>query len=200
MFISHTYKLIFFEVPRTGSRSISSCLARLDPRSPTAVVRAVKRNLYQYHVYDQSLIEKHPDYALIAVHRNPYDRLRSHFKYRKQHGNPDQFKEFSFEQYVMWVCTGTTGLLDQYAMLDKPITELVRVDDVDHWLRFDSLTRDWGALAESLAIKLPELPSINGSKPMYNQESTYSESLSGMVYKRFESDFEQFGYAKNSWV
>ncbi len=195
MFVSHTHKLLFFEVPRTGSRSITQALTALDPYSPTAVVRAVKKNLYHYHVFDPAILLRHPDYALVAVHRNPYDRLRSHFKYRKEHGNPDELKKFTFEQYLQWVCFDELPFTIGAAMIDRPITELIPYSDVDHWLAYERLNDDWLVLANTLNIELPLLTSINSSKSEYDSESVYTHEMASWVQARFRDDFEQFGYA-----
>lgn len=199
MFISHTYKILFFEVPRTGSRSITKALTQLDPRSPTAVIRAVKRNLYHYHVYDQALVDKQPHYAVIAVHRNPFERIRSHYKYRKQYGNPDELKRFSFEQYVRWVCEGELPFDIGPAMLDKPICELLPFAAVDHWLAYDQLNTDWLRVRDTLQIDLPELPHINQSNREFNAKSAYTPELASMMVDRFAEDFSQFNYATDSW-
>ncbi len=199
MFISHTHKLLFFEVPRTGSRSITQALTRLDPRSPTAVVRAVKRNLYNYHVYEQSVVDKHPDYSLIAVHRNPYDRIRSHYKYRKQYGNPEGFKKLTFKQYLEWVCLGELPFEIGPAMIDKPICELLPFSQVNHWLAFETLNADWKTLSDTLDIKLPQLQCINSSHEEYSRGSVYDDDLANLVLKRFDSDFDQFDYNRDSW-
>lgn len=199
MFLSHNYKLIFYEVPRTGSRSISRALASLDPESPTAILRAEKHALHNYHVFDRALLDQHPDYQFVAVHRNPFERIRSHFKYRKQHGNPDEFKQFSFSDYINWVCEGTLPFAIGPAMLDKPITELLACDRVDHFLDFNNLSETWGALANALDIPLPELPNINNSEVKYDTQSVYSPELAKVMVKRFEKDFEYFGYSTHDW-
>lgn len=194
MFISHTHKLIFFEVPRTGSRSISQALTQLDPRSPTAVVRSLKRNLYHYHVFDQNLADQHPDYAIIAAHRNPYERIRSHYKYRKQRGNPDELKRFSFTNYIDWVCLGKPPFDIGAAMIDRPITELLPCDRVDHFLRFDQLEEDWQVLSEKLQVSLPQLERINYSSADFDEQCVYTQNLASKVALRFASDFEYFDY------
>lgn len=199
MFVSHTHKLFFYEVPRTGSRSITQALTKLDPRSPTAVIRAVKRNLYHYHVFDQALIDRHPNYAVIAVHRNPFERIHSHYKYRKQYGNPDELKRFSFEEYVRWVCEAELPFEIGPAMLDKPICELLPYASVDHWLAYDQLNADWQLVRETLQIDLPELPHINQSNSGINANSVYTPKLASMIVNRFAEDFSQFSYATNSW-
>ena len=199
MFISHTYKLLFFEVPRTGSRSITRAFSQLDPRSPTAVIRAVKKNLYHYHVYDQAMVDKHSDYAVIAVHRNPYERIRSHYKYRKQQGNPDELKRFSFEQYLRWVCSDELPFEIGAAMIDRPICELIPFSAVDYWLSFDCLAEDWQKLASALKIDLPELPRINRSQPEYDGQALYTKELALLMQDRFKQDFERFDYSLDSW-
>lgn len=197
MFVSHKYKLLFFEVPRTGSRAITQALTQLDPHSPTAIVRAVKKNLFNYHVYDQKLVDKHSDYALIAVHRNPYHRIRSHYKYRKQYGNPDELKDFSFTDYINWVCDGELPYKIGPAMIDRPITELIDCEQVDHFLDFERLNQDWNALGHSLKVNLPDLPRINYSATQYDFECTYSKELAHKVATRFASDFAFFAYRAN---
>ena len=84
MYVSHRYKLFFVEVPRTASRSISEALLHLDPLSPTMLNRMMKGESADYHKYDRTLVTTHPDYSLVAVHRNPYERILSHFKLRKK--------------------------------------------------------------------------------------------------------------------
>ena len=199
MFVSHTYKLLFFEVPRTGSRSITKALTQLDPRSPTAVIRAVKKNLYHYHVYDQTLVDKHPEYAVIAVHRNPFERIQSHYKYRKQHGNPGELKRFTFAQYVRWVCEGELPFEIGPVMLDRPICELLPYIAVDHWLAYDSLNTDWRRVEETLQVDLPELPHINQSNAQFDSNTAYTPELADMILSRFAEDFRQFNYATDSW-
>jgi hypothetical protein len=199
MFVSHAHKLLFFEVPRTGSRSITRALTTMDPRSPTAVVRMVKRNLYHYHVYDQRLVDRHPEYTLIAVHRNPFDRIRSHYKYRKQFGNPDELKRFSFEDYIRWVCLAELLIDIAPAMIDRPITELLPYSKVNYWLSFDNLVGDWQRMATNLKLDLPILPHINHSNSKLDSEAIYTAPLAKLMQNRFIKDFEQFGYELGSW-
>ena len=186
-------------MPRTGSRSISQALACLDPRSPTAVIRAVKRNLHHYHVFESGLLDQHPDYLLVAVHRNPYERIRSHFKYRKKYGNPQILKSFSFAEYIEWVCSDAPRDDIGPVLKDQPITEMLPIEKVTHWLRFAQLSEDWAKLKESVLPSLPELPSINQSGSMFDSDSVYNEALANQIAVRFEQDFQQFNYAVDSW-
>ncbi len=87
MFISHNNNLIFLEVPRTASRSVSDALTRLDPESPTAVQRMTLGNSADYHGFKSKLLVD-PSYRVIATHRNPYERLWSFWKHRSNTGTP----------------------------------------------------------------------------------------------------------------
>mgnify|MGYP005994627253 CR=1 FL=1 len=198
MFVSHQFKLLFFEVPRTGSRSASKALAMLDPDSITAVKRANETQAYSYHLYETKTVADHPDYRLIAAHRNPYERLYSHYKYRSRIGNPDFLKTLSFAEYVQWMCDPKSRPDLVGANLDTPIVEMLPVDRVDFWLSFDSLNADWVALSAFLNIKLPAIPKINASMPS-EIERPFSRELAAQVEHRFKADFDYFGYSVDSW-
>ncbi|MGA8259934.1 MAG: sulfotransferase family 2 domain-containing protein [Arenicellales bacterium] len=196
MFISHNYQLLFFEVPRTASRAITEALVRLDPQAPTALIRAVKRNLFAYHLYDAGAVERYPSYRLIAGHRNPFDRIRSHYAYRRVRGNPPILKTLDWPAYVSWASDPDSRPDIRGAMRDAPITELLPCDRVQHWLRFESLTDDWDMLGQTLGTKLPPLTRRNASTA---NAYAYDENLAARIVARFRSDFEYFGYDFDSW-
>jgi hypothetical protein len=199
MFVSHTYKLLFYEVPRTGSRSVSKTLAELDPGAPTAFVRKKRSDSFDYHRYDRERVLKHPDYCFFAAHRNPYDRIRSHYKYRKRWGNPDSLKSLSFDEYLAWACDGTFDERVLMASQDAPICELLDTHLVNYWLRFDHLEDDWITLGNNLGVNLPKLARINSSGSSLDSESLWTEARAEKLFKRFEADFDYFGYSADSW-
>lgn len=198
MFISHTKKILFFEVPRTASRSITKALTSIDPRSPTALVRAIKRNLQGYHVYSPELKQAHADYTLFAAHRNPYARVRSHYLYRRQRGNPDVFKSYTFSEYIDWICSDVPQQKVPNALVDMPIVEMLPYSDVNFWLSYEHLERDWIALGAKLGGVWPKLPSINSSDSK-GALAMYNDRLAEQIAHRFEQDFDIFGYEIDSW-
>jgi len=201
LFISHTYKILFFEVPRTASRSITNALTRLDPKSPTVIIRSIKRNsLHGLHAYKSSIVEKHPEYKLIATHRNPFDRLLSHYNYRLVNGNPDVLKSFTFAEYVNWVCSLKPNNIVPHALIDIPITEMLPYDEVDFWVQFNRLDDDWLALSRYLGVTLPGLQLLNASNVPEGTQSVYTKELANKVKSRFESDFIKFNYNPESWI
>ncbi len=135
MFISHTFKLIFLEVPRSASRSIVSALAHLDPDSPSLVSQQLMgASTGAQCFYCEELDD--PQYRVIAVRRNPYERLWSHWKYRKKRGEPPAFTLVSWPSYVDWLCNPSVIPDLEELHLDRPVAEMFDPQRVDFWLDF----------------------------------------------------------------
>ncbi len=198
MFISHKYKIVFLEVPRTASRSITTALALLDPQAPTVIARQQQNTLEDYHNFDCAEISD-KSFRVIATHRNPFDRLWSFWKYRRNTGNPEIFKSISWLQYVDWVCDPSSTPQISGALLDCPIAEMFDLDRVDFWLDFEQLSESWQKLGKKYSLPLTPLVSINAS-PRYKHAADHlNESVAKRISDRFSQDFEYFGYSKDSW-
>lgn len=197
MFVSHKFGFVFFEVPRTGSNSISQVLMEIDPQSPTAIKRTGEQAVLDYHAF--RIPDDAKEYHIVAAHRNPYERLWSHWKHRRKHGNPSVFKDVSWAEYVDWVCKPDTASRIKGAILDRPICEMPNIDRVTHWLRFSHLNDDWVALCRELDIPVRELNQLNSSAKFVQGGSGYSEIIADRVYQHFQCDFERFDYARDSW-
>jgi len=198
MFISHSHKLLFLEVPRTGSRSISQALTELDPESPTVAARRTSRGAADYHGFKNELLAD-PAYRVVATHRNPYERLWSFWKHRRNTGNPPIFHTISWSSYVDWVCDPTTVPELVNAQRDIPIAEMFDLDRVDFWLDFSHLGQNWAQLAQTLGLPLPPLKIINSSPDHGYLSNAYSPSIARRVSERFSKDFDYFGYSRDSW-
>jgi hypothetical protein len=198
MFISDNYKLVFLEVPRTGSRSITNALTRLDPDSPTVQLRNITGALDHYH--SCHIPDRVDDsYVIVAAHRNPYDRLWSHWKFRHQWGNPEIFKSISWQRYVSWACNPDSAPEISGALLELPITEMLDCELITHWLDFEQLATSWRQLVEDTGLPLPELDWINRSVTMGASREAYDRELASMVAERFAADFIRFQYNTESW-
>lgn len=197
MFVSHKFRLVFLEVPRTGSHAISDALDRIDPGAPTAVARRSGDPYFAYH--DMRIPEDALHYTVFACHRNPYDRLWSFWKYRRATGNPAVFKGVSWHEYVRWVSDPSSVPRITDAMHDIPICEMLDIVRVDHWLRFDRLNPDWRSLCEHLDLPRVDLDILNVSRNQGDYQSAYDQWLADKVFERFQSDFSSFGYDHRSW-
>ncbi|MFC1849778.1 sulfotransferase family 2 domain-containing protein [candidate division CSSED10-310 bacterium] len=199
MFISEKYKLIFLEVPRTASISITEALTRIDPESATVKRRQEKGAMDGYHSFDlPDEVGKFP--LIFATHRNPYSRLWSFWKHRHKWGNPEIFKSVSWPRYVEWACDPTAVPEISGAMLDMPISEMFDCDRVSYWLKFESLRTSWIKLSTDYDLPLPALGWLNASIRLGNFQEAYNAELASMVAKRFAADFERFNYEVGSWT
>ena len=198
MFISDRYQIVYLEVPRTGSRSVTVALTAFDPESPTALARSESGTAYQYHDF-RVPSELLRDYCVIAAHRNPYSRLWSYWNHRHKSGNPDVLKTISWRRYVDWACVPDSVPELKGANRDLPISEMFDCDKVDFWLCFETFQKSWDELAEHLEVKLPELKQTNSSNSVEGLQQAYDEALAERVYQRFRKDFVRFGYAADSW-
>ena len=198
MFLSEKYKLAFYEVPRTGSNSITAALTEFDPESPTVIKRLETNVMADYHGYRIPDDFKKP-FISLASHRNPYERLWSFWKHRNKNGNPPIFKETSWPRYVQWACDPSSVPEIKKAMFDKPISEMFNCDEIDYWLCFESLEKSWREFGENHGFNLPELKVVRASRKMGHVHEAYNKELASMVASRFEADFIRFGYDFDSW-
>ena len=198
MFISHKYKLLFLEVPRTGSRSISQALTELDPESPTVAARQTVGSGVDYHGFKSEHLAD-PAYRVIATHRNPYERLWSFWKHRRNTGNPPIFHSLTWTAYVDWVCDPSTLPELAKAQRDIPIAEMFDLDRVDFWLDFSRLRESWEDLARGLELPLPHLKILNSSPDHGYLSNAYSPAIARRVSERFAKDFDYFNYSRDSW-
>ena len=198
MFISSRHKLVFLEVPRTASRSVTNALTEFDPYAPSALARRSWGTSFAYHNF-RVRSELVDDYLVVAAHRNPYCRLWSYWKHRRSSGNPKIFKTTSWERYVDWVCDPASVPEIKGAMLDLPISEMFDCKMVDFWLRFETLDRSWTELQERFNLDFPPLRHNNASQPIEIFREAFDAVLAEKVACRFSADFDRFGYARDSW-
>ncbi|MFK7829431.1 MAG: DUF5672 family protein [Congregibacter sp.] len=198
MFISHQHRLIFFEVPRTGSHSVSNALNELDPESPTVAERERYGSGTDYHYLTDEALAK-TDYRLIAAHRNPFDRLWSFWKHRKQNGNPDVFRTLSWNDYIDWVCNPNSTVKVVNALRDVPISEMLDTNRVTLWLDFHRINASWQSALQQLNIPFLPLRTLNVSPNHGPMQAAFNSQSSALVVERFAQDFETFGYSPDSW-
>ena len=197
MFHSEKFKLVFLEVPRTSSFSITKALTSLDPTSPTVESRRTEGALKSYHDH-RSPHWNDSSYRFVAGCRNPYDRLWSFWKHRSRWGNPEIFKTIGWAQYIDWVCDPESVNQIKNANLDIPIVEQFDCERIDLWLRFENLKHSWNELSALINTPLPVLELINTSSDI-QISPIYSRQDAERIFQRFEKDFEFFGYEKDSW-
>lgn len=198
MFLSEKYKLIYYEVPRTGSNSITRALSSLDPESPTLEERKKHGGGWGYHYLREEALHN-SQYRLIAAHRNPFDRLWSFWKHRKLNGNPKVFTAISWARYIDWVCDPASAPELAGTLPDVPISEMLDYSRVDFWLDFHNLKESWERLSRYVDIPLEPLAKVNASPDHGQMHIAYTEPMAQRIAERFAEDFKNFGYSPNSW-
>ncbi len=210
--ISHAYKCIFVEVPKTGSSSVREILGY--PPKPHLNICQIQYNLQHYwpryggvanrlmsaaylllpekwrERRGQRMFETYYKFGFV---RNPWDRAVS--LYLRKEGLQLRDK-MSFDEFVRWMkyssstCIHPVPHANQLDWLVDPHGEVL----VDFIGRFESLSQDWATIATRIGAK-PELPHTrrNAVRDKHYTEY-YSDETRQIVADRFRVDIERFGY------
>lgn len=178
---------VFIHINKTGGSSISNKLAYKKIQHLTAkeVIKWIGR-------------EKWDAAETFTVVRNPWDKVASHYLFRKATNqtklkeNPLPFKE--------WV-NKTYGQYKDLYYYDKPKmfmpqSEWIKDENnkvaVKHILRFEKLEQDFNKIARILQLE-PGLPHLNKTiNKQYN--SMYDKETAQLIEEWFSEDIERFEY------
>lgn len=180
--ISHEYRCIFVEVPKTGSTSIRRLIGY--PPKPHLNLQQIQADM------DPAAFERYFKFGFV---RNPWDRTVSLYLRREGIQMADQM---SFCEFVDWIqnssdtCIHPTSHKNQ---LDWFLTPEGRVG-VDFIGRFETLQADWQKIAEKLGITA-DLPHEN-KNPIRQKPYTeyYTSATRDQIAEKFRVDIEYFGY------
>jgi Sulfotransferase family len=210
--ISHKYKCIFVEVPKTGSSSIREILGY--PPKPHLNIFQIQYNLELYWsryggVANRLLASAYlllpekwrrrrgekifQSYFKFGFVRNPWDRAVS--LYLRKEGLELRDK-MTFEEFVDWMkyssstCIHPVPHVNQLDWLVDPHGNVL----VDYIGRFENLAADWATIASKIGAP-PELPHTR-KNPGRNKPYTeyYSERTRRIIEDRFRVDIDYFGY------
>lgn len=210
--ISHKYKCIFVEVPKTGSTSIRALLGI--PPKPHLNIWQTKYELETYWTHYDGRFNRAAAaaYLLLPAHlrrrrgeeifqnyfkfgfvRNPWDRVVS--LYERREGL--QLRErLNFEAFVEWVdfssstCIHPVPHRNQLDWFVDPHGNVL----ADFIGRFENLASDWAHVAAKIGLP-PTLPHEN-KNPRRTRHYTeyYTPRTRQIVAQRFKIDIEYFGY------
>lgn len=184
MIVSDRHKYLFIEIPRTGTTSMSYVLRK---QADGVRVKGEK------HIRD--IPQEAKDYKVFACVRNPYDRMYSHYCYRRarclNRGKKLETKLRTFADYVDYHVSGEEDHQNSNTQLwylryaANPL--IVKFEDLPKsFLNLPFLPKN---------IKLPYTNSASKGK----WQDQYTEELAEMVFSWAHQDFEQFEYNKESW-
>ena len=210
--ISHRYKCIFVEVPKTGSSSIRAILGT--PPRPHLNIWQLKQELESgwtryggmanrllacgYPLLPAKIRQRRGEdqfasYFKFGFVRNPWDRVVSLYERRE---GMQLRNQMSFEKFVEWVnfssCTSIHPVPHRN-QLDWFVDPNGRVL-MDFIGRFENLAADWQTIAHKLGISqlLPHKKRNPGRTKPYAEY--YTPTTRQIIAEKFRVDIEYFGY------
>ncbi len=210
--ISHKYKCIFVEVPKTGSMSLRTILGFSPiPHHNIWQIREGLRSYGKFYggrarelmgtpylflpnkVRNRLGDEIFRNYYKFSFVRNPWDRVVS--LYLRKEGI--QLREkMSFEKFVDWIkyssstCEYPVPQTNQLDWLVDPSGKLL----VDFVGKFERLNEDWEIIARNLKIN-QTLPHKNKNKARTKHYTEfYNTTTRKIIEEKFKIDIEYFGY------
>ena len=176
------YDVTFIHIPRTGGQSVRELIRTV----PTATISSLKGS---------DINIKHPDIKrakeifgdlgwTFCTVRNPYNRFTSMYSHLIRCNWMPQ--NTSIEKY--------TYELADYETFAKPMSKWFTDGDIDYIIRFENLRKDFQTVADKLEIS-NTLPHINQGR-IKNHKTLLTDEIKDFVYKKYEEDFERFGYER----
>ena len=197
-YISHRYRFVYFEVPKTGTSSLKDLLTE------HAEITKMKRRL--------GFLE-YPDYRRFALVRNPWDRILSCYlnKIKKdenfengkfKNGVMRKFDRFNafyagmpFDEFVRAVGKIPDEIADgHFASQHRRLVldgELV----IDHLARFENFWEETSGFLTTVGLDVNvHVPHLNKSERSKRYTAYYDDETIRVVEERYEEDIRLFGY------
>ena len=209
--ISHKYKCIFVEVPKTGSTSIRAVLGK--PLTPHLNLWENKRLMQRYWTQrggrKNRLLEclylmlskerrmqigqrQFDNYFKFGFVRNPWDRVVSLYERTEAQ---QMRNEMTFSQFVEWIdyssstCIHSSPHRYQLDWFVDPNGKIL----ADFIGRFETIDEDWAYVAKKLGISAT-LPHTRPSFRTRHYAEYYTPQTCEMIAQKFKVDIEHFGY------
>ena len=209
--ISHRYKCIFVEVPKTGSTSVRRILgAAIKPHLSLSeirrmmetnwVIRGGRKDRIMEWLYPMLPAEGRKErgrqqfqsYFKFGFVRNPWDRVVSLYERTEA---LQLRNEMTFDQFVDWIeyssatCVHSSPHRYQLDWFVDPNGNVL----ADFIGKFERLDEDWAFVAQKLGVneKLPR-QRVNPRTRHYTEY--YTPRTRDMIANKFRVDIERFGY------
>jgi Sulfotransferase family len=209
--ISHRYKCIFVEVPKTGSTSVRRILgAAIKPHLSLSeikrmmesnwVIRGGRKDRIMEWLYPMLPAERRKErgrqqfasYFKFGFVRNPWDRVVSLYERNEA---TQMRQEMTFEEFVRWIqyssatCVHSSPhryQLDWFVDADGRML-------ADFIGRFERLQEDWAVIAKKLGVS-ETLPHARGNPRLRHYTEYYTPETARLIEEKFKVDIEAFNY------
>lgn len=195
---SQEKEFIFIHNPKVAGSSINKWLSEIcedyDPKGFSYIYEDEHIDLAATHHFKIVIpYEKWEKYFKFAFVRNPYDKMISGWKYfQKLEGLDYSFQEFieKLDQLRCYPSVVWHSIISQSTHLPKGEEIFI--------YKYENLQNTLELFARAFKLAFKEIPRVN-TTDHNNYQSYYDEDLANMVYDRFEEDFINFNYHKDSW-
>lgn len=206
--ISHSRRLVFVHIPKTGGSSIEQVLGirglgNAGTNDPVPEMAFGK--LDGVHLQHLTLVEltgrglldgPAANYFRFAIVRNPWDRMVSEFEYQRRRGVLTEQGISNFEEFATAIADGH---YDDHVHFRPQMDFLVNESgsiSVDRIGRFERLARDFRKICEAAQVDAPGLPLLKRTSHRHFA-SYYNEHTQEIVAVRFAADIDRLGYRFN---
>ena len=214
MLISHKYKFITIDIPKTGSRSLRESLLPLS----VIDIHGESKVDAQFYQHDGAIRAKKQfaknnwnwnEYYKFTIVRNPWQRYFSFFKYFKSYGE----KYMRRDESINWRepeinqgkhCVELFKNKDNQTVLKTIILNNNSQDSyyydergeiiVNHIAEFENLSNEFVFLCDQVGIDAPILQHGNKSKDSFNMHDIYNQELIDLVAQKEKGVIELKGY------
>ena len=189
MLLLHDYKLIYIHVHRTAGTALSEVLREIS----TDYLETQNQHA-NMQTQELQFIQTHPDYTVVGVARNPWDRIASWYSLLHK-SRPLELKEdrFRFEIFLRddQMIAQNDGSI-HYNCLDYFSTTEDRII-TRHILQYDNLEIELDQLCRQNNMPKLAIDKINRS-PRLNLRELYTEKSRELVRQKCEKDIAFFDY------
>ena len=198
--VSHKYRFLFIHYPKTAGCSVGYKL-----KSQNIVKNFIPQVDIHYETkYDvKRAIEN--NYFIFTTKRNPFDRLVSLWKYWNKRLKEENATTFAFSNFVSEYDRIKDKIKDKFGekeavhfipmnkFINRISFELLNIEDVDFFMEFADIYRDWKIVCKKLNIHCSPLRNRNSTKHKHYTEY-YDDETRQIVAEKYAKDIEYFNY------
>ena len=184
--ISHKYKFISIEVPKTGTTTICSALKRkFGCKSPQP-----KKHL-DLEQYREMFPDEVQSYFTFSFVRNPWSRVVS--LYHRSEGTKMKSK-MTFSEFVNWIKLATDTCV--MPTPKKNMIDFFKLDGkvkIDFIGKLENFQADFNTICDKIGVPRRKLPYKNRSAHKHYTKY-YNDETRQIIAEKFAKDINYFGY------
>lgn len=188
--ISHSHKLIFIHIPRTGGTSIEAelgvSISRDDKHKPASLIYQ-ELGEQRWKEYFKFTFVRNPWDRMVSIYHQPFYNIQRNGQYFIGYKTGKGFKYFLENFHVVPWEYGADTYLD-YLSVDRS-----KEPDIDFVGRYENRALDLRRIEAATGIKIPDKVHLRRTEHAHYLDY-YDDVTRAIVEKRFEKDILYFGY------